>query len=134
MRDATVEVGIQNASRIRKIRYPLCGPDKTERLYQCVVTVAMIDAIVVPLRSMVGLGYRKASLAATPAFTEQQRVAIRDPPAITYHDWSTSYFVLRDASARDRDRSRDWRSFGELFQIEFSALVESARERSAGYP
>jgi hypothetical protein len=54
--------------------------DKTERLYQCAVTVAMIEAIVVPLFGfIVGPYYHKPSLATAPAFTEQQRVAIDDP-------------------------------------------------------
>ena len=75
VRNAIIEVGIQNASRIRKTRYPLCGPDKTERLYPCVVTVTMIDAIVVPLfGSTVGPCYRKPSLAATPALSAYFRL------------------------------------------------------------
>lgn len=54
--------------------------DNTEWLYQCVVTVAVIEAIVVPLFGfVVGPSYHKPSLAAAPAFTEQQHVAIEDP-------------------------------------------------------
>ena len=54
--------------------------DNTEWLYQCVVTVAMIEAVVVPLFGFVVGPYdHKPSLAAAPAFTAQQSVAIDDP-------------------------------------------------------
>jgi hypothetical protein len=50
--------------------------DKTEWLYKCVVTAAIIEATVVPLFGfIVGSDYHKPSLVAAPAFTEQPRVA-----------------------------------------------------------
>ena len=55
--------------------------DKTEWLYQCVVTAAMVEAILVPLFGLiVGAAYHRPSLAAPPALTEQyQRAATVHP-------------------------------------------------------
>jgi hypothetical protein len=100
--------------------------DKTERLYQCAVTVAMIEAIVVPLFGfIVGPYYHKPSLATAPAFTEQQRVAIDDPRG--------SHITTGALPTLPCEKPALATAIVQESQIEFSTLVESARERSAGY-
>jgi hypothetical protein len=55
--------------------------DKTEWIYRCLVTAAMVETILLPLFGfIVGPDYHKPSLGAPPALTEQQQRAAPDNP------------------------------------------------------